>query len=150
MYRLKNGSLSLVSLDLQARDPLLTASSLLLMDSGATREQTWQIATTNPANPKGLMAFYHPVHHRMTVWQPGNAMETVYLLRDSVAAAPVTDGSWLVATSERVIRQELGSDDGIHLRNKLAVPVATTSAMWTHLMLVPDGNRLQIRAVNLE
>jgi len=150
VYRLKNGSLSLVSLDLRARDPLLTASSLLLMETGATREQAWQIATTNPANPKGLLAFYHPVHHRMTIWQPGNAMETVYLARNSVAAAPVADGSWLVATSDRVIRQQLGSDDGIHLRNKLAVPVATTSSKWTHFMLIPDGNRLEVRAMNLE
>ncbi|MBC8202544.1 MAG: hypothetical protein H8E91_01830 [Planctomycetes bacterium] len=150
VYRLKNGSLSLVNLDLHARDPLLTASSLLLIESGATREQAWQIATTNPANPKGLLVFYHPLHQRMTVWQPGKPLETVYLARDSVAAAPVADGSWLVATSDRMIRQELGADEGIHLRNKLAVPVATTSTKWTHLMLVPDGNRLQVRAVNVE
>jgi len=150
VYRIQHGSLALVSLDLNARNPLLTASSLLLMDSGATREQAWQIATTNPANPKGLLAFYHPVHQRMTVWQPGKAMETVYLARDSVAAAPVKDGSWIVTTSDRVIRQQLGSNDGIHLRDLLAVPIATTSSQWTHLMLVPDGNRLQVRAVNME
>jgi hypothetical protein len=77
-------------------------------------------------------------------------METVYLVRDSVAAAPVQDGSWIVTTSDRVIRQQLGSDDGILLRNRLEVPVATTSSKWTHLMLVPDGNRLEVRAINLE
>jgi hypothetical protein len=149
-YRLQNGSLSLVSIDLEARNPLLTLTSLLLMETGATKEHAWQIATTNPSNPNGTLAFYHPVHHRMTVWQPGNSMETVYLLQDSVAAAPVSDGSWIVSTSTRVIRQQLGADDGIYLRNKLAVPVATTSLKWTHLMLIPDGNRLDVHAMNLE
>jgi hypothetical protein len=120
------------------------------MESGSTREHVWQIATTNPNNPEGILAFYHPIHRRMTIWQPGKSMETVYLVRDSVAAAPVQDGSWIVTTSDRVIRQQLGSDDGILLRNRLEVPVATTSPKWTHLMLVPDGNRLEVRAINLE
>lgn len=150
VYRLKGGALSLVHLDLNARDPLLTSTSLLLMETGATREQTWQIATTNPTNPYGKLAFYHPIHHRMTVRQPGESLETVYLVRGSVAAAPVADGSWIVATSDKVIRQQLGTDDGIHLRDQLAVPIATTSDKWTHLMLVPDGNRLQVRAINLD
>ena len=150
VFRLHDGTLSLVALDLQARDPLLTAATLTLMQSGATREQAWQIATTNPANPLGALAFYHPVHHRMTLWQPGNAMETTYFVQDSVAAAPVKDGSWIVTTSDRVIRQQLGSNDGIHLRDLLAVPIAPTSSQWTHLMLVPDGNRLEVRAINVE
>ncbi|MDP6542036.1 MAG: hypothetical protein QGF07_04545, partial [Phycisphaerales bacterium] len=150
VYRLSDGKLSLVQLDLKARDPLLTETSLSLMGSGATREQVWQIATTNPTNPFGKLAFYHPIHNRMTVWQPGESLETVYLMRNSVAASPVNDGSWIVTTSDKVIRQQLGSDEGIHLRNQLAVPVATTSNKWTHLMLVPDGNRLEVRAINLE
>ena len=150
IYRLRDGALSLVNIDLRARDPLLTATAISLMESGSTREQVWQIATTNPNNPEGILAFYHPIHHRMTIWQPGKSMETVYLVRDSVAAAPVQDGSWIVTTSDRVIRQQLGSDDGILLRNRLAVPIATTSQKWTHLMLVPDGNRLEVRAMNLE
>ena len=149
VYRLLDGALSLVHLDLNARDPLLTATFLPLMEVGATREQTWQIATTNPTNPYGKLAFYHPIHHRMTVRQPGEILETVYLVRGSLAAAPVVDGSWIVAMSDKVIRQQLGTDDGIHLRDQLAIPIATTSDQWTHLMLVPDGNRLQVRAINL-
>ena len=150
VYRLRDGALSLVNIDLRARDPLLTATAISLMESGSTREHVWQIATTNPNNPEGILAFYHPIHRRMTIWQPGKSMETVYLVRDSVAAAPVQDGSWIVTTSDRVIRQQLGSDDGILLRNRLEVPIATTSPKWTHLMLVPDGNRLEVRAINLE
>ena len=150
VYRLQDGALSLVNLDLRARDPLLTVSSIMLKENNSTREQVWQIATTNPNNPEGILAFYHPIHHRMTVWQPEKSMETIYLIRDSVAAAPIQDGSWLVATSDRVIRQQLGSEDGIQLRDRLAVPIATTSTKWTHLMLIPDGNRLEVRAINLE
>ena len=116
----------------------------------ATLALLYLFRVTSPNNPEGILAFYHPIHHRMTIWQPGKSMETVYLVRDSVAAAPVQDGSWIVTTSDRVIRQQLGSDDGILLRDRLAVPIATTSSKWTHLMLVPDGNRLEVRAMNLE
>ncbi len=85
----------------------------------------------------------------MIVWQPSKAMETVALLNQSVAATPVFDGSWLVATDDRIVRQTLGEEEGIHIRNRLAIPVATTSNQWTHYMLIPEGNRLQIRAINL-
>jgi len=35
------------------------------------------------------------------------------------------------------------------LRNRFAIPIATTSLQWTHFLLIPDGNRLQIRAINM-
>ncbi|MDP7008991.1 MAG: hypothetical protein QGI78_05415 [Phycisphaerales bacterium] len=150
VYRVLEGTLTLMSLDLRARDPLLTASALILMDRGATIEKVWQIATTNPSNPDGKLALFHPLYNRMMLWQPRRSEETVYFVKDSVAAAPVSDGSWVVTTSDRVVRQTPSSDDGIHLRDALAVPVATTSKKWTHLMLIPDGNRLKVRATNLE
>ena len=64
-------------------------------------------------------------------------------------AAPVSDATWLVTTANRVLRQNPSVDDGIHIRNRLAIPFATTSAKWTHFLLIPDGNRLKIRAINL-
>ena len=61
----------------------------------------------------------------------------------------MNDYTWLVSTNKRVVRQSLGEDEGIHLRNQFAIPVATTSAQWTDLMLIPKGNRLHVHAVNL-
>jgi hypothetical protein len=49
----------------------------------------------------------------------------------------------------RVIRQPATGEPGIHLRNRFAIPIATTSLQWTHFLLIPDGNRLQIRAINM-
>jgi hypothetical protein len=150
VFRIQNGKLTLTELDLNARDPLLTALSLPILETGATRELVWQIATTNSTAPwHESHAFYHPLKQRMIVWQPSKAMETVALLNQSVAATPVFDGSWLVATDDRIVRQTLGEEEGIHIRNRLAIPVATTSNQWTHYMLIPEGNRLQIRAINL-
>ena len=85
----------------------------------------------------------------MVIWQPDNSIPSISLALNSVAATPVADGSWLVATPSRVIRQSLGDDDGIHLRNQMGIPIATTSKQWTHLLLLPSGNRLEIRAMNL-
>ena len=150
-YRLRDGQFSLVELDLQARDPLLTAISLPITETGATRAIVWQIATTNPTGSwSESQAFYHPAKHRMIVWQPGEVIETATLLPNSVAATPVSDGSWLVATDKRIVRQELGNDSGIHIRNRLAIPIVTTSQQWTHYMLIPQGARLEVRAINLD
>ena len=150
VFRIQNKQLALVEFDLRSRDPLLTAITLPILESGATREIVWQIATTNPVAPwHESQAFYHPTKQRMVVWQPGNSIETASLLWHSVAATPVTDGSWLVATDDRIVRQKLGEDDGVHIRNCLGIPFATTSNQWTHYMLIPQGNRLEIRAINL-
>jgi hypothetical protein len=149
-YRIYENQLALVELDLRARDPLLTAISLPIVETGATRKLAWQIATTNPSYASSdLHAFYHPILKRMVVWQPDNTISMASLAPNSVAAAPVTDGSWLVATKSRILRQSLGDEDGIHLRNQMAIPIATTSKQWTHMLLIPSGNRLEIRAMNL-
>lgn len=151
VFRLLNGELHLVELDLRARDPLLTAISLPIVEKGATRELVWQIATTNQTSFWHVThAFYHPILHRMVIWQPNNNIEMIALVAGSIAAAPAIDNTWLVATDDRVIRQKAGDDDGVHLRNSLAIPIATTSKQWTHLLLVPEGNRLQVRAINLD
>ncbi len=150
-YRILDGQLSLVEFDLQARNPMLTSISLPIVNTGGKRELAWQIATTNQtASWHSTHAFYHPVKKRMVIWQPGQPLETIVLVENSVAATPVNDGSWLVATDDRIIRQEIGNDDGVHIRNHLAIPIATTSKQWTHLMLVPQGNRLDVRAINLD
>lgn len=150
-YKLLDGRLSLVEFDLKIRDPLLTAMYLPILETGATRAIAWQIATTNPSTMGNTKhAFFHPQRGCMVVWQPGQPIETAFLAARSFAAAPVDDGTWLVTTQQRVVRQTIGDEDGIHLRNQLAIPFATTSKQWTHLMLVPDGNRLLIRAINLE
>ena len=150
VFCINNGQLSLVELDLNARDPLLTAMSLTLLESGGSRVTAWQIATTNLVTiGETNHAFYHPLQKRMAIWQPDNQLAVSFLAVRSVAAAPVNDGSWLVATNNRVLRQSIDEKDGIHLRNQLAIPVATTSKQWTHLMLVPEGNRLHVHAVNL-
>ena len=86
----------------------------------------------------------------MAIWGPDDQQELRYLAPQSVAAAPVGDGSWIVATNKRVLRQFVGEKDGIHLRNQLAIPVATTSKQWPHLLLEPKGNRLHVHAVNLD
>ena len=149
-YRLKKGELRLVEFDLHTATPLLTAISHLIMEEGATRHHVWQIATTNPhASGSSQHAFYHPIRRCMTVWDPSGAVKTAYFLTNSLAAAPTSDGSWIVSLGNRVIRQEPGKVDGIHIRNQLAIPFATTSKQWTHYMLIPDGTRLQVRAVNL-
>ncbi len=149
-FKILDGQLSLVEFDLRAKDPLLTSISLPLLNSGATRAIAWQIATTNPSSLSNeTYAFYHPIRKRMMIWQPNQSIETVFLAPNSVAAAPVEDGSWLVATKNRLIRQEITENDGVHIRNRIAIPIATTSKKWTHLLLVPDGNRLQVRAINL-
>ena len=151
VFCINNGQLSLVELDLNARDPLLTAMSLTLLESRGSRVTAWQIATTNPVTTGEINhAFYHPLRKRMAVWQPDNRVKISYLAAKSVAAAPVTDGSWLVTTNKRVLRQSIDEKDGIHLRNQMAIPIATTSKQWTHLMLVPEGNRLRVHAVNLD
>ena len=150
VFRIKEDQLSLVELDLRATTPLLTAVSLPIVEAGATRKLAWQIATTNPAIASSAQhAFYHPILRRMVIWQPDNSIPSISLALNSVAATPVADGSWLVATPSRVIRQSLGDDDGIHLRNQMGIPIATTSKQWTHLLLLPSGNRLEIRAMNL-
>jgi len=151
VYTISEGKLYLQELDIRARDPLLTAITLPIIGAGATRELAWQIATTNTtASWHDTHAFYHPTKQRMVVWQPNEAIEMASLMYGSVAAAPVQDGSWLVAMDNRIIRQEIESDDGIHIRNRLAIPVATTSKQWTHLMLIPEGNRLEVRAINID
>ena len=150
VFRIYENQLAVVELDLRARDPLLTAMSLPIVESGATRQLAWQIATTNPSFAgNDQHAFYHPILKRMVVWQPNGAIPWASLAPNSVAAAPVPDGSWLVATGNRVLRQSLGDEDGIHLRNQMAIPIATTSKQWTHMLLIPSGNRLEIRAMNL-
>jgi hypothetical protein len=150
VYRIYEKQLALVELDLRTRDPLLTAMSLAIVESGATRQLAWQIATTNPSFANNdRHTFYHPILNRMVVWQPSSAISTASLAPGSVAAAPVSDGTWLVATGNRVLRQSLGDEDGIHLRNQMAIPITTTSKQWTHMLLIPRGNRLEIRAMNL-
>jgi hypothetical protein len=150
VYRIYEKQLALVELDLRTRDPLLTAMSLAIVESGATRQLAWQIATTNPSFANNdRHTFYHPILNRMVVWQPSSVISTASLAPGSIAAAPVSDGTWLVATGNRVLRQSLGDEDGIHLRNQMAIPIATTSKQWTHMLLIPRGNRLEIRAMNL-
>lgn len=151
VFRIIDGKLHLVELDLRARDPLLTAISLPIVEEGGTRELAWQIATTNQSSSwHETHAFYHPVLHRMVTWHPNQDLELITLIVGSVAAAPVSDGTWLVATDDRIVRQHVGDDDGIHVRERFAIPIATTSNKWTHLMLLPEGNRLQVRAINLD
>ncbi len=151
VFRILDGKLHLVELDLHARDPLLTAISLPIVEEGGTRELAWQIATTNQSSSWHEMhSFYHPVLHRMVIWQPNQAIEMVALVAGSVAATYVSDGTWLVATDERIVRQNVGDDDGIHIRERFAIPIATTSKKWTHLILLPEGNRLQVHAINLD
>ena len=149
-FQILNGRLTLIEFDLRATDPMQTSIALPIIQSGATREIAWQIATTNSGTTANSpTAFYHPVRKRMVVWQPNNVVDTVALEPNSIAAVPVADGSWLVATTTRVIRQSNTGENGIHLRNRFAIPIATTSLQWTHLFLIPDGNRLQIRAINI-
>jgi hypothetical protein len=149
-FQISNGRLALVEFDLRATNPMQTSIALPIIQSGATREIAWQIATTNSGTTlNSPNPFYHPVRKRMVVWQPNNAVDTVALEPNSIAAVPVADGSWLVATTTRVIRQSNTGGNGIHLRNRFAIPIATTSLQWTHLFLIPDGNRLQIRAINI-
>jgi len=151
VFKINSGKLSLVELDLRARDPLLTAISLPIVEEGATRNLAWQVATTNQnAYWHSTHAFYHPIFHRMVVWNPNQAEEVVMLVHGSIAATPAIDESWLVATDNRIVRQKLGDEEGIRLRNNFAIPIATTSKQWTHLLLIPDGNRLQVRALNLD
>ncbi len=150
VFRLQDGSLDLVELDLLTKNPLLTAIYLPIIRNGATRELAWQIATTNPTSSENERhAFYHPERQQMVIWQPGEPIELASLLPQSVAAAPVQDGSWLVSTQNRMVRQNVGSVDGVHIRNRFAIPIATTSSKWTHLILVPRSNRLEVRAINL-
>jgi len=150
-YKLYDGKLSIVEFNLLAEDPLLTAVSYRIMESGATRELVWHVATTNPhTTGSSQHAFYYPVRDCMSVWNPNDSEELTYFLPHSLAAVPTSDGSWLVSLKDRVIRQEEGGYDGIHIRNHLAIPFATTSKQWTHYMLIPDGTRLQVRAVNLD
>lgn len=149
-YQITEGRLSLVEFDLRTTNPMQTSIALPILQSGATRAIVWQIATTNPLSvASSTHAFYHPIRKRMVIWQPTQRNETIALAPTSVAAAPVTDGTWLVATANRILRQNTADDDGVHIRNQLAIPFATTSKRWTHLLLIPDGNRLQIRAINL-
>jgi hypothetical protein len=149
-YQIIEGKLALVEFDLRAANPMQTSIALPILQSGATRAIVWQIATTNPLSAASSKhAFYHPIRKRMVIWQPTQAVETIALAPSSVAAAPVADGTWLVATANRVLRQNTAEEDGVHIRNQLAIPFATTSKKWTHLLLIPDGNRLQIRAINL-
>jgi hypothetical protein len=149
-FQILNGRLTLVEFDLRATDPMQTSIALPIIQSGATREIAFQIATTNSGSTVNFpSAFYHPVQKRMVVWQPSKAVNTIALEPKSIAAVPISDGSWLVATMNRVIRQSATGEPGIHLRNRFAIPIATTSLQWTHFLLIPDGNRLQIRAINM-
>ena len=86
----------------------------------------------------------------MTTWDPNRDEPTALLESGSMVAAPVQDGSWIVALNDRVLRQSEGERDGVHLRNQSAIPVATSSKQWTHYMLIPDGARLQVRAMSLK
>lgn len=150
IFRINGGKLSLVELDLSTSDPLLTAMSLPLLGTGGSRSVALQIATTNPLSAwQPTYAFYHPQFKRMTIWDPDRLPALRYLARNSVAATPVSDGSWIVTTEKRVVRQSVDEHEGIHLRNHLAIPVATTSKQWTHLLLEPMGNRIHVHAVNL-
>jgi len=151
VFRITDGSLHLVELDLRTRDPLLTAIALPIVEAGATRTLAWQLAAANqPTYWHQTHAFYHPLFHRMAIWKPNDKPELVPLAQGSVAATPALDNTWLVATENRIVRQALGEDEGVHLRNAFAIPFATTSNQWTHLMLIPEGSRLQVRAINLD
>ena len=86
----------------------------------------------------------------MATWDPDREESAVLFKTGSIAAVPVQDGSWIVALSDRVLRQTEGEHDGIHLRNQSAIPVATSSRQWTHFMLIPDGTRLLVRAMSLK
>lgn len=151
VFKIKDGSLSLVELDLRARDPLLTAITLPIVDEGGTRKLAWQISSTTQTHYwHRTHAFYHPVLHRMVLWKPNQSEELIALVPGSISATPATDNTWLVATDHRIVRQREGDAEGIYLRNKLAIPMATTSDQWTHLLLIPQGNRLQVHAINLD
>ncbi len=150
-YQLRDGALSLVELDLNSSHPLLTKISLPIMHQGATRQHAMQIATTNPRiTGQREHAFYSPIQKCMATWDPNRDESAALLESGSMAAAPVQDGSWIVALNDRVLRQSEGERDGVHLRNRSAIPVATSSKQWTHYMLIPDGARLQVRAMSLK
>ncbi len=151
-WRLENGRLELVELDLSSRDPLLSAHRFVVLESGASRKLVLQMAATNLQPPRHgpQLAFRHPRLNRMVIWQPGEEKELAALAAGSIAAAPVSDGTWLAASENRLMRQHPERDGGVVLRSTLAIPVATTSRRWTHLLLVPDRNKLQLRAVNLD
>ena len=150
-YQLKKGRLSLIELDLNTSQPLLTKLALPIMHQDATRQHAVQIATTNPRVTGQLEhAFYSPLQRRMITWNPSKEESAVLFKSGSMAAAPVPDGSWIIALNDRVLRQIEGEHDGVHLRNQSAIPVATASKQWTHYMLIPDGTRLQVRAISLK
>ncbi len=151
VFKINNGTLSLVELDLRARDPLLTSITLPIVDEGATRKLAWQISSTTQTHYwHRTHAFYHPILHRMVLWEPNLSEELIALVPGSISATPASDDTWLVATDHRILRQRVGDDEGIYLRNKLAIPMATTSDQWTHFLLIPQGNRLQVHAINLD
>ena len=151
VFSIHRGQLSLVELDLTSTEPLRSAMSITLLEAEATRFIALQIATMNPLiHGQTSHAFYHPLYKRMAIWEPNLQSELRYFAAKSVAAAPVGDGTWIVSTDNRVLRQSVGESDGIHLRNQLAIPVATTSKQWTHLLLEPKGDRLRVHAVNLK
>jgi len=150
-FQLKKGELSLVELDINSSHPLLTKLSIPIMHQDATRQHVIQIATTNPRVTGQLgHSFYSPIQRRMATWDPDREESAVLFKTGSIAAVPVQDGSWIVALSDRVLRQIEGEHDGIHLRNQSAIPVATSSRQWTHFMLIPDGTRLLVRAMSLK
>ena len=151
VFKINNGTLSLVELDLRARDPLLTSITLPIVDEGATRKLAWQISSTTQTHYwHRTHAFYHPILHRMVLWEPNLSEELIALVPGSISATPASDDTWLVATDHRILRQRVGDDEGIYLRNKLAIPMATTSDQWTHFLLIPQGNRIQVHAINLD
>ena len=151
VFRINEHHLSLIELDPLATEPLLTAVTLPLLENGGSRSVALQIATSNPSNMlRTNYAFYHPRFQRMTVWTPSSIPELQYLAMKSIAAAPVDDGSWIVATAKQVLRQKTDQNDAIYLRNQFALPVATTSKQWTHLLLEPRGNQLHVHAINIK
>ena len=100
VFRIHNGRLSLVELDLTANDPINTAVSVSLIEAEATRVTAWKIATTYlSAHWHSSHSFYHPRYKRMAIWEPDATQELRYLAPQSVAAAPVGGGS-LLQTNE--------------------------------------------------
>ena len=89
----------------------------------------------------------------MTVWDPSGAIKTAYYLltKQFGCCSNTSDGSWIVSlwAIESFAKNPERLTASI-IRNRLAIPFATTSEQWTHYMLIPDGTRMQVRAINTE
>ncbi len=148
-FKLHDHALHIVEFDVMTENPLLTSLEMILMPSLATRQHALQIATTTPRTTgQSSHAYFLPLQGRMATWNPQKSESPLLFKAGSIAAVPASDGTWIVTLNDRVLRQYEGQHDGVHLRNLSAIPVSTSSRQWTHYMLIPDGTRLQVRAMS--